>query len=80
MPEQVTIHYMDFGGNTYYYKMSEAERVMSCNMAGVTSFDTDAFHEWYYGWMESHDLFFYEGGAINARSIARMWYTVEEVH
>ena len=78
--ERVTIHYVDFCDNAYRYELSRVERIMSCAKAGVTNFDNDAFREWYRSWAASHDLFLHEGGAINARSIARMWFTVEEVH
>ncbi len=77
MREQVYVHYADFSGNTYTYTMPEIVRESVCRTARVPNFDNEAFSEWYWNWSQDTDMAEYDGGCINVRAIARMWYTVE---
>lgn len=81
MGEQVTIWYVDLVGNTYYYTMTELERESYSRTAGSSNFDDAAFEDWCRSMIGNMDgLYPFNGGRINPKVLARVYYTAEEIH
>jgi len=77
MGEQVTIWYVDLVGNTYYYTMTELERKYYISSP---NFDDAAFEDWCSSMIDNMDgLYPFNGGRINPKVLARVYYTTEEV-
>jgi hypothetical protein len=70
MTEEVTILMLDFGGHVYAHHLGLVE-----------DFDDAVFERLLFDYMNNEcGMLPYDGGRINLRACARVWYETHEVH